>query len=82
MRILFLREATPHAWDNVEEGNERRHRLGKGTYDFRALKAQAFETAEILPFWIQTRSWRRHNPRSEQAAILHYAPEGGSCTFA
>lgn len=79
---LFLREAMPHAWDNVEEGKKGRHRLGKGTYDFRALKAQALETAEMLPFWIQTLSWRRHSPRSEQAAILHYGLKGGSCTFA
>lgn len=80
--ILFLTEATPHAWDNVEEGKGSRHRLGKGTYDFRALKAQASETPEVLHFWIQTRLWGRHRPRSEQAGILRYSKEGGWLAFA
>lgn len=79
--ILFLTEATPHACDNVGEGKGRRHRLGKERYDFRALRAQAFGAAEVLPFWIQTRLWRKHRPRSEQAGILHYR-KGGWHAFA
>ena len=80
--ILFLTEATPHACDNVKEGKGRRHRVGKGCYDCRALKAQAFETAEVLPFWMQTRLRRKHRPRSEQAGTLHYRKEGGWLAFA